>query len=125
MTVSVPVGRSTGCLLAPSPRWSGAWGLGAFLLSAGLWTPRVPSHPSTPTRPLPALTHTAAPGRVQEEARSAGTEVAAPRVHALRVLAQAQRQALVDICGERGHDQVPTPPHSLLMEGRNPGKALL
>lgn len=103
-----------------------AWGLGAFLLSAWLVDPEGPISPrSTPTRPLPALTHTAAPGRIQQEAGSAGTEVAAPRVHALRVLAQAQRQALVDICGERGHDQVPTPPHSLLMEGRNPGKALL
>ena len=114
MTVSIPAGRSTGCLLAPSPRWSGSLGSGGVSALSLACGPQG-SHlaPSTATRPLTALTHTAAPGRIQEEARSAGTQVAAPRVHALRVLAQAQSQALVDICGSRDMARCPLhPPHS-------------
>lgn len=85
---------------------------------------RVPSGLSaSPPWVPPALTHTTTPGWIQQEAGSAGAQVAAPGVHAIRVLAQAQGQALVDICRVGGDDQVTPDPG--LMEGRGRGRVLL
>lgn len=60
-------------------------------------------------RSPPALTHAAAPRGIQHEAGLAGAQVAAPGVHALGVPAQAQGQALVDICRVGGDDHGPAP----------------
>lgn len=84
------------------------WARGHEVLgNSPLWVWTVPPGGCLSPSGPPSLTYTAAPRWVQHEARPAGAQVAAPGVHALRVLAQPQGQALIDICRGGGMSECP------------------